>query len=191
MDYRKLYDDVIKEFKGIIDGELYKVGDIITKNNTLFQICVINDHNIKVSYLLENIFGIICLCQERDDDFFIRIDGKCFCTSNHYTFIQKKDIVRVYDDNISPIILYTKNYHFECKLLDCCSEKVWDIYDIIQYIDHLNAVLYRSYHNMELELYKIILGLKYFIINFSIDDLDTLRDKYFDYCEMVIDRANK
>jgi len=178
MDYKNIYNIVMCELKGLINGEVFEVGNVIQKIRCLMIINEVHENKLKVCRLItaDSIYECRCQWEKFTDCDFIIIDGICYYQSNYYSCIQKKNIERVYTDDEQPNKYGVTNYKFECKLLDCCSEKVWEIYDHAQYITHLNELLFRTHHNMERDLYKIIFELKELILDFDHTKIEELED---------------
>lgn len=141
------------------NGETYKTGDIIdvSKNNVWIHIHVIicfSQSCIKTCELIR-INGSVPL-------YGVLIEGKYYSLNRNKTyFIPKREYRKIYPDKYHidalklkipddfpnhnhewiPYQIPNNEDKFECKLLNCCSEKQWKVYTRQEYFEHLNSII--------------------------------------------------
>jgi len=129
-------------------GIVYKIGDVIVKDyyrgeDYFFMITGFTQNKIQLNVLNQIYYLELEEINVETPD--ITINGDDFMVSNFKSSYPKKDYQKVYPDRLYQSILnriqFTDNINqdhnyvipnhadrFECKFLNCCSEKVWKIY---------------------------------------------------------------
>lgn len=142
------------------NGETYKTGDIIdvSKNNAIHVIIGFSQSCIKTCELIR--------INEVVPFYGVLIEGKFYSLNRNKTYlIPKREYRKIYPDKYHidalklkkpddlenhnhewiPYQIPNKEDKFECKLLNCCSEKQWKVYTRQEYFEHLNSILLDKY----------------------------------------------